>query len=183
MSVQTKKWVKIILFSAISIMLIKAKCGVAPNDSGVTVEDLRLTNAVSGWIDQASMYKAFDVQGYYNLTNGKAVDFDQAGMQKGIVQQLQKTGKVSDVTVIDMSTDVKAADIYNFFKLKNTSSFVISTYPDSVAFAIYSGGGITVFAHFNKFYFELAFSGYTDPEVAKGDAALFLSTYETLINK
>jgi hypothetical protein len=57
----------------------------------------------------------------------------------------------------------------------------IPGYDSTVTIASPALGGITVFAHFGKFYIEVSFIGYQDQSQAISDAKLFLDLIKSKI--
>ena len=50
--------------------------------------DLRLTNEVSGWTEDASKYVEYDYEALYGIINGGAVPYEDHGMIEGILQEI-----------------------------------------------------------------------------------------------
>ena len=84
--------------------------------------------------------------------------------------------------IMDFGFDSTATVMYNYKKDQfSTQAVAISGYDQADAFAYPGIGVITAFAHFNKFYFELQFSGYSDQAQALQAASLFLGLFKSKI--
>jgi hypothetical protein len=80
---------------------------------------------------------------------------------------------------MDFGSPDQAAYMYNYKKsrLSNTTA---AGYADSIAIGYPLMGGVTVYAHFNKFYFQADITGYTSLGTAISDGNLFLGFYEKM---
>jgi hypothetical protein len=81
--------------------------------------------------------------------------------------------------IMDFGTDSNAEGIYNYWKTENSQdAFDIPGYGNTNVFAIPIQGGITVYAYFSKFYFELKFLGFSTQAQAVATAKQFLDLFK-----
>jgi hypothetical protein len=151
------------------------------NDPGVSsASDLRLTTEISGWSDNAGQYKEYDCDGLFDLIDGGAVAHRDNGLIEGIYQEMSGlNGRAVKIFVEDFGTAANATSMFEYAEQSYvTQPVTITSYPATVATASQTLSGISVYAHFGKFYFSLDFQGYTDQTTPVSDANGFLATYE-----
>jgi hypothetical protein len=62
-----------------------------------------------------------------------------------------------------------------------STKVVIPSYAESTAIGAEFSGGITALASFDRYYFEMVFSGYDSSVEAAADASLFLSSFQSKV--
>jgi len=144
------------------------------------VADLRLSTEVSNWSEASGSYKEFDVQGLYDIINGGAVTDENNGLVEGIFQEMAgSSGRNVEIRVEDFGNAASATAMFNYSATNSVSQKVtFADFAEATAVGTQVLGGVTVFAHFGKFYFNLQFTGYSDNQVAAADANGFLKTYQ-----
>jgi hypothetical protein len=84
--------------------------------------------------------------------------------------------------IMDCGNDTNAYELYKYWQNYNSAdAFKVTRYTTTTAFAIPIQGGIVVYAHFKKFYFELKFMGYSDQTLAASTAVQFLGLFRAKI--
>ena len=83
---------------------------------------------------------------------------------------------------MDFGTESNAMDELKFQHTKYfADAFEIPGYSSKTAFGRPIFGGITVYAHFKKFYFELNFMSFSDQNQAVSTAIQFLGLFQMKI--
>ncbi len=146
----------------------------------------RLSNEVSGWTDLPDNFETFDTTHYYDLIDGGATEYIDMGLVDGILQKFQKGADITcDASVFNFGTSQKAVTMFTFQteNISDSRKMLISGYDESIAVGEKNplGGSALIYAHFGMFELELNFMGYSDIELLKSDAALFLQVYESKI--
>jgi hypothetical protein len=86
--------------------------------------------------------------------------------------------------IMDYGTEPIAKAMYDFSKSQyfGDDALPIPSYENTAAFAKPALGGITVYAYYKQFYFELILSAYPDDANPTADAKLFLDYFKTKAN-
>jgi hypothetical protein len=175
-------------FVALPIVLCSCFCICnSPNATkALTVSMLKLQdNEVSSWTtDSYGVYTLSQISDYGYTDRPGLVEF---GMQKMTGPDVQSLQQKLEARVIDYTTDANAEAEFSY--MKNTTSwssnpeYLTGSYTNDVAIGR-SGitNGISVCAHFKKFYVELRFTGFADYTTAKSTAISFLQLFEAKIN-
>ncbi len=146
--------------------------------------DMRLTDEVTGWTDQPGHFAAFDTAQLYDLIDGGAPIYNDEGLVDGIYQFLENSdGNYCAISFYNFGTPENSLAMFTVQKNLVSSEVVIPGYNDSVALGDETIGGAMIYARFNQFDLELGFSGYTDVELLKNDAKLFLDVYKSKIGR
>ena len=152
-------------------------------DAIIWDKKFRLTNEVSGWVDQSEYFATFDTIQLYDLINGGATKYTEQGLIDGVFQLLKNSNFSVDIFVYNFGTTQKATNMFTIQSNSVASKVVVPGYAESIAVGDEFLGGAIIYAHFSQFELELSFGGYADIEVLKSDAAQFLQVYESKIGK
>lgn len=143
----------------------------------------RITDEITGWIDQPEYFATFDTIQLYDLIDGGATFYNENGLIDGILQELKNgTDNTCDVFLFNFGTSQKATNMFTEQTSGISSKVLIPGYDESIAVGDEFIGGAIIYAHFDKFEIELSFMGYTDIELLKTDAEIFLQVYESKIS-
>lgn len=163
-----------------------------PNDAGVprgnvTVGLKDLFNAASfnGWIaDSSNHFFIYDGPEFFQYADGGAQIYVDNGVDSVTIRNLISTdsSKYCIITIMDFGTAAKSSGIFNSKVLKNQASTAITSFNPAQAVALTEYlGNILGYAHFDKYYFEIQLTGYTDAAESISDAALMLNKYKSMI--
>jgi hypothetical protein len=163
-----------------------------PNDAGVTTGNVTvglkdLFNAASfdGWIaDSSRHFFIYDGPEFFQYADGGAQIYLDNGVDSVTIRNLISTdsSKYCIITVMDFGTNAKSSKIFNLKASKNQASTAITSFNPAQAVALTEYlGNILVYAHFDKYYFEIQLTGYTDAAVSISDAVLILNKYKSII--
>jgi hypothetical protein len=85
--------------------------------------------------------------------------------------------------IMDFGTESNSKSMFDKSKTDffDTESSLVPGYDNSAAFAKDALGGITVYAYYKKFYFELILSNYPEKDKALADAKVFLDYFKSKI--
>jgi hypothetical protein len=143
----------------------------------------RLSDEISGWIDQPEYFASFDTAQLYILINGGATSYIEEGLVDGIFQILNNgTDNTCDIFLYHFGTSQKAQVMFAKKKEWISSKVLVTGYDESIVVGDEFLGGAVIYAHFGKFELELSLSGYSDIEQLKTAAKLFLQVYEIIIS-
>ncbi len=83
--------------------------------------------------------------------------------------------------IMDFGTEEKAKGMYDYTKSQyfDTDASLIPGYTSAVAFTKDALGGITAYAYYKQFYFELILSGYPEKPQSLTDAKAFMDYFKT----
>jgi hypothetical protein len=150
-----------------------------------TPAELRLVSGdLVGWEeDSADGYFAYIPSTLFDIIDGGAVEYNNAGLVEGIRQKLNdgQGGHYTDVFVMDFGDDATATAMFEAKKNSYGNEAALGSYSEATAVYVPVLGGIKAFAHFGKFYIEVGNMGYPDQADARADAVLFLGYYENRI--
>lgn len=178
-------------FSAVS--LVFCICSPGPfgkNTPQTTLADFKLSNEIQGW--KSSSYTEFVSSTLYLLKNGMDDEYTHdstliAGFKQILADSVKHTN--IEAWVMDFGTPAAASAMYHKIKPISvpdsldkfkTNPFSVPPYDSSVAIARPVQGGVTAYAHFDKYYFELSNSGYAIRDSATADMKLFLEKYQSI---
>jgi hypothetical protein len=147
----------------------------------IKASDFIISNEISGWTADPSGTASYsDPMSLQQLIDGGYNDYTDNGMIEGIQEVMNSSdGHGNRIWVMDFGTADKATTMYQFEQTRLTGrTAALQEYADSIAIAKVNLSSITVYAHFNRFYFQLAMSNYSPATLATGDADLFLEFYQ-----
>jgi hypothetical protein len=148
-----------------------AQLQIMPTD----VTGWQQTNGASGWVivSASNLHNYIDGGDMLYITN----NLIEAG-----IQTLQgPSGKLLTVYCMDFGTVKWSQKTVSDQRNTIAIPLDIPNFPDSSAIAAANLGGVTAYAYFNKFYFELALTGFQDQAEALRMASLFLDLYSSKI--
>jgi hypothetical protein len=160
-------------------------CDNSPTQqNNVSLAEMKVnTNDVDGWILKSSEESPPNT--LYDLIDGGAPTYIDRHLEAYLNEFLFKangtdTTYLGDIFfIMNFGSAENATEMYRYQKTYIDGvapSAIISGFHPSVAFADTTpGGGITAFAHFGKFYFEMPFSGYENHLDALIPAGQFLN--------
>jgi hypothetical protein len=142
---------------------------------------------VSGWTE--INYTEFNTSNIYQLLDGGMDRYVSGGIVDGIRQMIQKIIGTDTLKAFlyaeNFSNTAKAQNIYNTVSSTDIIDSVFLEYPTSIVVGSNNpiGQEVVIYAHFNRFYFELKFVGYGSIPVNAilDEAKRFLTVYQTKI--
>jgi hypothetical protein len=159
------------------------------------------TGLGAGYLSQNPF--AVSAANLHNVIDGGDMQYLSEGVIEAVFEYLQKYNSQKQATIffMDFGTNARAAAMVQDWASHITADPIIIAKPpsytgedgwdtiparipgyDSTVAAVESTlGGITVFAHFSKFYIELSFTGYQDQSQAISDAKLFLDNIKSKV--
>ena len=163
------------------------------SDKAVSVGQLKVSNTeISNWklsssADSFTLWTAANFE--QDIDGGYEIYTDRGMIECGDIHMLGPAGSdgvqneiAAHSFIMDFGNDSNAVDIYNYQKTRySADAFDIPRYPNTIAFARSILGGITVYAHFKKFYLELNFTGFSDQNHATTTAIQFLGLLKSKI--
>jgi hypothetical protein len=173
-----------IVIAVFSLCLLRAECIVAPGGSGVkSVKDLRLNaDRISNWNELNGSYKEYTAGTMNSIVDGFYTEYTSRGIIEGTIQQLSKNECQVETQPMDFGTAEIAQKMFEWYKGRVSSPEKIGDFPLDKAFAErVDSGKLRVRACFDKYYFEMNFTVYSDLQIAIGDANIFLRTYNFMI--
>ena len=114
--------------------------------------------------------------------DGGAVPYDSIGCVQVAFQSL--TGPdpmLYSSHSMDFATSAKAKTMFDYIKRRLPSQVALSGFDTAVAVAGVGMQAVQVLAHFNKYYFELAFVGVVDTPACLQSAVRFLTVFKNRI--
>jgi hypothetical protein len=147
-------------------------------DSIHLVTNLRIINDIAGWIERQDSYIFYDVDGLYGLINGATETHAENGLIEGICQILEdSSNKRVNVFSEDFGTTENASAMFEQIRseVAQQNNYEITGYDTMTAFARMHLTGVVAYAHFDRFFFWLTFTGYDEPEIALNDALIFIN--------
>ncbi len=163
------------------------------NAKATNVSQLKISSTeISNWklASSADSFTLWTASNFYDDVNGGIEKYLNNGMiEVADIHMVGPVGKDGSQNIIathsfimDYGNDSNAVAIYNYQKtLYSAEAFKLPRYSLNSAFAVSVIGGITVIAHFKKFYFELTFSGFSDQTEAANTAVQFLGLFRLKI--
>ena len=166
---------------------------VLSTSPGENVQQLEIANnEITGWgIDTNGLGAGYSSQNpfavsaanLHNVIDGGDMQYIDEGCIEAIFEYLQKYNSFEQATIyfMDFGTTANAAAMVQRQASIYSPLINIPGYDSTVTIASPALGGITVFAHFGKFYIEVSFIGYQDQSQAISDAKLFLDLIKSKI--
>jgi hypothetical protein len=147
-----------------------AQLQIMPSD----VTGWQQTNGASGW-------ETYSASNLHNLIDGGDMQYTSRGLIEMGQQTLGSGQKILIVYCMDFGNAANSKLMYGDKYNANSPLLAIPNFPDSVAIATPTLGGVTAFAIFGKFYLELAFQGFQDQAEALRTTSLFIDLYSSKI--
>jgi hypothetical protein len=185
--------------SLVAFFLLVLSCNlVMVNDEiegqkGNNVRMLKVTNTdISNWkmAPSADSFTLWTAANFYDDVDGGIEVYTDRGLIEladlHLLGPIGSDGVQNELAlhsfIMDFGTEANAVDEYNFQRTRYSSdAFDIPEYSNKIAFARPVFGGVTVYAHFKKFYFELNFLGFSDQNQAVATAMQFIGLFQTKI--
>jgi hypothetical protein len=184
--------------SLLFLVLIVCTCNLifvenVANAKATNVSQLKISGTeISNWklSSSADSFTVWTAANFYDDVDGGIDKYLNNGMIEvadiHMVGPVGSDGQLNSIAthsfIMDYGNDSNAIAIYNYQRtLYSAEAFKIPRYPLTSAFAINVIGGITVMAHFKKFYFELTFFGFSDNNQAASTAVQFLGLFRSKI--
>jgi hypothetical protein len=161
----------------------------------LTVEMLKVKNGdIANWrtAPDADSFGVWTPDNFYeDIDGGYEVYTDQGLSRAADFHMLGPVGPDGDTEeiakpsfIMDFGSATHAMEMYTYMKSMYSADIVATPgWNDSVAFAKSILGGIAAYVHFDKFYFELNFAGFSDREKALAAAGLFLDFFKGKIDR
>jgi hypothetical protein len=143
------------------------------------LEQLSVSSSeISNWQPQGDMTVYIGGQ-LYNFNDGGAPQYLNKGCIKTGVQVINgPSGEGAQNVIMDFGTDEAAAAMYQF-KLSDISAPLTDPkYADSTVTIQTAQDGITGYAHFYNYYFEIGLTKFNNPQDAIKTLNQFLGLYE-----
>jgi hypothetical protein len=173
-----------IVIVAFSLCFFRCECVVVPGGSGVkSVKDLRLNaDRISGWNEQDGSYKEYTAGTMNSIVDGFYTTYTTRGLIEGTVQALSKNENMAQTQPMDYGTPEIAQKMFEYQKSQVPSLEKVGDFPFNEVFAYrVNSGCLQVYACFDKYYIETSYTGYSDLQIAIGDANIFFRTYDFMI--
>jgi hypothetical protein len=180
---------KTFLSSAVLFLIVTVGCQLGTKTEGdgnqvssLSSTDFRLTDEISGWTESTKdkSYLTFDYEGMFAEYDGHAKVCE--GLMNDAIFQLMAgpQGRECKALIVDAISIENAVMVFDRWgDGEITTPVTIAGYDETVAIAKYDLSGITVLAHFDKFFFKLILQGYSDQPTSMNNAIGFLETYES----
>lgn len=167
--------------------LLLVFCNSAGPTKATNVSQVKILDSdISGWaINSSGVFYSADSWAASGV-DGEAYGFSSTNPYSEVLDEHMNGPNGAAVTmyVINYSADAQALEQFNLTKTQYSGSpeSLLPFFPDDVAAGDNSHSAIYAFAHFNQFYIELRFSGYTEFSLSKTDAITFLQLIEAKVN-
>jgi hypothetical protein len=177
-----------ILISASLVIIVSLSIVCSPVSKPATeppvtipLDSMIFTNAeISPWkADSVAYYQGTAL---YNGIDGGAGQYLDKGLIKTAIQFLADDASPSNDSlncsayIMDFGTSANATAMFNTMMSNVIDKKAFASFPNSVAGLDYSPViGISAYAHFNRFFFQLDLQGYNDKTKAIDDAEKFLT--------
>jgi len=193
MSARITKYIISGLVLSLTLGLIIISCSSPNNSSNTTSASLDdLYNAaasINGWTEGNEQRFNFTAENLHFKINGGDYSYiKDSTLKEGYFATLQNasTGAYLEYFVFDYNTQANAKKEFDYLVQKRIvdggmTEVNIAGFNSSSVRAAEVGGGIQVYAYFNKYYFEMTFSGYNSTSDAANDAAIFLNKFKSKI--
>lgn len=141
-----------------------------------------LTSEIPDWQDLPETFSSYDTSQLYDLIDGGATLYNEFGLNDGFYYELEKKSDQNcAIHIMNFGNAQNSQSIYEEQKGIISSPVAIPGFSESIALGDELLGGAIIFAHFNRFYLELSFTGYNSSEEVKADARQFLEKYQSIM--
>jgi hypothetical protein len=163
------------------------------NAKATNVSQLKISGSeISNWklASSADSFTLWTAANFYDDVDGGIENYLNNGMiEVADIHMVGPVGRDGSQNIIathsfimDYGNSSNATAIYNYEKTVNSAdAFKLPQYSMTTAFYITKMGGICVYAHLKKFYFELYFVGFSDVTEAAKTAVLFMGLFRSKI--
>jgi hypothetical protein len=173
---------------AVSLLVVCKIVGDEEASGDRTVASLAIKDGdVTNWKEENQGYRPYTQDNFFDIINGGADEYINRGLIEGFQQILVISGSDYTATflIMDMNSDANAKSMFDFKADAASTKEAAGNYSESTA-VIDAGflSGCTAYAHFEKFYLELLFTGYaSNLSEAKNNAVSFLEIFKNKIDK
>lgn len=141
---------------------------------------------ISNWKPEAVM-KVFVGDKLYDLNDGGAPQYLDKGCKKtGDEKMNGPNGTMVEMYIMDFGKDINAMAMFTEMQMNNVGQGVkdpaFPQIPDTTTLIVPNMGGVTGYAHFANYYFELKFAGFSDQELAIQTFDMFIRLFRTKLN-
>jgi hypothetical protein len=159
----------------------------SPQPSATTVGQLKIADGeVAGWaksVANSDTFAAYPIDSLYccqpGSNDGGAVPYDSGGCKELAYQKLTGPDQMQYASfAMDFVTIEKASAMFEKLKAVRVPNVAIPGFATATAFATTGFYTVSVYAHFNKFYFEIVLIGVTDTTVGLTAAKDFLTIFK-----
>jgi len=176
---KNKRWIIAGLIIPLLVWTCKVVSDNEGGDQGVENFILEL-NEISGWAE-ASIYE-FDVNNCHNDAglNGGAQKYVEEGLVRGFRQIMRTTTDYeADIFVMDFGNSTNATNMFNRIIADYTNNKLpIGGYAETVVSTEENLSGVNTSAHFDRFFIEIKFTGYSKKDDSRVTAQGFIETLE-----
>jgi hypothetical protein len=174
------KKIKILLLSIVLPLTGMLNCKFVPLISSTPpLEQLKIsTSEISNWRPEGDM-EIYIGSELFSYNDGGAPQYLNKGLIQTGVQRISgpNQGIVSSM-IMDFGTENNAIDMYNEKRIQNAGSTIPDPkYPISDVTVTSVLGGVTGFANYYNYYFEISVTGFIYPEDALKTLNQFLGLY------
>ncbi|HUI91472.1 MAG TPA: hypothetical protein VLX68_04400 [Chitinivibrionales bacterium] len=178
------------IMAACSILVVGlsfATCTNSPVRSApAALIDLHVAAPAPGWVESAGAFQEFGDTDVYNLLYDSVYLMNNA-VRNGFHTSYENAAETTtvNVVIIDYGTAADAFAVWDTLKHSRADMNHPVTMPDFSASAEGSQtyNGLVVYSCFGRFYFQLTFNNYPDPNRAVADAEAFLGKYKAIAEK
>lgn len=181
---KNKNTLSLCILAGVILILISCKLVEDTGGSGKSVYSLKLGSGdISPWVQIDDGFKEFKPATAFDVINGGADEYVANGLVEGFFQTLSNSDKFAEMKIMDLSSTSNATAMY---KIKNKiigDKSPSGNYNDSIA-AIDNAplSGVVAYAHFDKYYIELDYTGYDSKTDARTAAANFIQVFDAKID-
>lgn len=138
---------------------------------------------ISNWKPEATM-KVFIGDKLYDLIDGGAPQYLDKGCKKTGFQRLTgPNGASVEIKIMDFGKDINATAMFTEMQMNNVGQTVKdNAFPDTTSNVVPNMGGVSGYAHFANYYFELAVTGFSDQALAISTYDMFFRLFEKKLN-
>ena len=168
------------IFSLLAVAVATGGCKFLPAATSTPpLEQLKVASSeISNWQPQGDM-NVFIGDQLTSFNDGGAPDYINRGCIKTGVQVINgPAGQSAQSIVMDFGTKEKAETMFQFKQSDISSGLPDSKYPDVTVAIQTTQDGITGYAHFYNYYFEIGLTKFNNPQDAIKTFNQFIGLYE-----
>ncbi len=156
------------------VLCLCSPSGSDKDEGAKSVEQLKIIdNDITGWqiakvSDTSVISDSFDVYtpaALYSKMDGPAGEYIDQGVVTAMFEHMTSPDGQNDLQlkVMDFGTPAKATAMFNDKKSREfNNAILVAPYADTLVVARPLLAGLSVCAHYKKFYFEMDVSGFSD---------------------
>lgn len=177
----------IFIFTTTLLVLFCDKSSAPDPNNGLKTAFLRITNEITNWSEEDSSYFEFDTpEKGYELIDGYWAPYENNGIIEGFRQNMITTGdRKIEIFTMNFGQISNATSIFEEMAAEGIyDTLTFNNFTSDIAIGNIFINGARVFAHFDKYYFELSFMEYgVDTSDIRPDAEKYLAQYKTKTEK